>query len=91
MKLYNGECLEVMDLLIEQGVMVDAIICDPPYNIGKDFGNDSDKQKMSDYKAIDVILKIWLANCTHQNPKQMSPINGLNVHGCIFKKHRPQF
>jgi len=31
MKLYNGECLEVMDLLIEQGVKVDAIICDPPY------------------------------------------------------------
>ncbi len=31
MKLYNGECLEVMDLLIEQGVKVDAIITDPPY------------------------------------------------------------
>jgi len=31
MKLYNGECLETMDLLIEQGVKVDAIICDPPY------------------------------------------------------------
>lgn len=31
MKLYNGECLEVMDLLIGQGVKVDAIICDPPY------------------------------------------------------------
>jgi site-specific DNA-methyltransferase (adenine-specific) len=31
MKLYNGECLEVMDLLIEQGVKVDSIICDPPY------------------------------------------------------------
>ena len=25
------------------------IIADPPYNIGKDFGNDSDKQDMSDY------------------------------------------
>ncbi len=30
-KLYNGDCLEVMDKLIEQGVIVDAIITDPPY------------------------------------------------------------
>ena len=30
-KLYNGDCLEVMDLLIEQGIIVDAIITDLPY------------------------------------------------------------
>ena len=30
-KLYNGDCLEIMDKLIEQGIKVDAIICDPPY------------------------------------------------------------
>jgi site-specific DNA-methyltransferase (adenine-specific) len=30
-KLYNGDCLTVMDKLIEQGVKVDAIITDPPY------------------------------------------------------------
>ena len=29
--LFNGDCLEVMDKLIEQGVKVDAIITDPPY------------------------------------------------------------
>lgn len=29
--LYNGDCLEVMDRLIEQGIKVDAIITDPPY------------------------------------------------------------
>lgn len=29
--LYQGDCLEVMDRLIEQGVKVDAIITDPPY------------------------------------------------------------
>lgn len=29
-KLYNGDCLAVMDKLIEQGVKVDAIITDPP-------------------------------------------------------------
>lgn len=30
-RLFNGDCLEVMDKLIENGVKVDAIICDPPY------------------------------------------------------------
>lgn len=30
-KLIQGDCLEVMDNLIEEGVKVDAIITDPPY------------------------------------------------------------
>lgn len=29
--LHNGDCLEVMDRLIEEGAIVDAIITDPPY------------------------------------------------------------
>jgi len=32
-ELIQGDCLEVMDRLIEQGVKVDAIIADPPYGI----------------------------------------------------------
>ena len=34
-KLYNGDCLEVMDKLIAEGVVVDAIICDLPYGTTK--------------------------------------------------------
>ena len=30
-KLYNGDCLEVMDRLIEEGVKVDCILTDVPY------------------------------------------------------------
>lgn len=33
MKIYNGDCLEVMDKLIKDGVKVDAIVTDPPYGI----------------------------------------------------------
>lgn len=33
MKLYNGDCDNVLDLLIQQGVKVDAIITDPPFNL----------------------------------------------------------
>lgn len=32
-KLYNGDCLEIMDELIQQGIKVDAIITDPPYGV----------------------------------------------------------
>jgi len=34
-ELYNGDCLKVMDELIEKGVKVDSIITDPPYNIAR--------------------------------------------------------
>ena len=30
-ELYNGDCLEVMDKLIKEGVKVDCILTDPPY------------------------------------------------------------
>ena len=32
-KLYNGDCIKVMDRLIKEGVEVDCIITDPPYLI----------------------------------------------------------
>lgn len=35
-ELYNGDCFSIMETLISQGVKVDAIICDPPYNIDYD-------------------------------------------------------
>ena len=30
-KIYNGDCLEIMDTLIEEGIKVDCILTDPPY------------------------------------------------------------
>ena len=30
-ELYNGDCLEVMDKLINLGAKVDMVLCDPPY------------------------------------------------------------
>lgn len=34
--IYNMDCLEGMDLMIQQGIEVSAIITDPPYNIARD-------------------------------------------------------
>jgi len=39
---------------------IDLIITDPPYNIGKDFGNDSDKMNIKDYIENS---KLWLKEC----------------------------
>jgi site-specific DNA-methyltransferase (adenine-specific) len=36
------------------------IIADPPYNIGKDFGNDSDKQPMDEYL---LWCEVWIKEC----------------------------
>lgn len=39
-ELFNGDCLEVMDQLIADGVKVDAIITDPPFNIVEKIGSN---------------------------------------------------
>ena len=36
--IYNGDCLEVMDYLIEQGVKVDMVLTSPPYDNLRDYG-----------------------------------------------------
>ena len=42
-KIYLGDCLEVMDQLIEQGITVDLIVTDPPY--GMNFQSNHRKEK----------------------------------------------
>lgn len=46
-KIKLQDCLEGMAELPKHSA--DIIIADPPYNIGKDFGNDSDKQTLENY------------------------------------------
>ena len=33
-KLYNGDCMDVMDRMIKDGIKVDTILTSPPYNTG---------------------------------------------------------
>ena len=50
-KLYNGDCLDVMDKLITEGIKVDTIIIDPPYeldNHGKGKNDFKDRQLVKD-------------------------------------------
>ncbi len=45
MKLYNGDCLEIMEQLIEEGVRVDFILTDIPYGVINDLKIDGYKGK----------------------------------------------
>lgn len=55
-KIYNMDCIEYMKTLPDK--CVDLIIADVPYNIGKDYGNNSDKVNHNDYlKNIHLWIK----------------------------------
>jgi|TARA_B110000967_G_C18826121_1_gene531487 site-specific DNA-methyltransferase (adenine-specific) len=41
------DCIKGLKKIPNESVSI--IICDPPYNIGKDFGNKSDKQSLATY------------------------------------------
>ena len=37
------------------------------------------------------IIKIWLKDCSVQDPHILIPIPNLSKQGCLFKKHAPEF
>jgi len=57
-EIIHADTLHVLPTLASESAQI--IIADPPYNIGKDFGNDSDKQSMDEYlKWCDK----WMSEC----------------------------
>lgn len=46
-KLYRGDCLEVMRSMPDDSV--DLVFTDPPYNVGKDYGEYKDNLEASEY------------------------------------------
>jgi site-specific DNA-methyltransferase (adenine-specific) len=56
--IYNEDCIQGMKKIMTESV--DIIIVDPPYNIGKDFGNDSDKQDLNTYLQW---CDQWISEC----------------------------
>lgn len=57
-KIFNEDCITGIKKLPNDSI--DIIIADPPYNIGKDFGNNSDKQEHHCYIEW---VKLWLLEC----------------------------
>ena len=59
------------------------------------FSNDIDPSVINGItispKKNFCIVKIWLKNCSVQDPNLLIPILGLSKQGCLFKKHAPEF
>jgi site-specific DNA-methyltransferase (adenine-specific) len=54
----EGDTLKILPTLATESAQI--VIADPPYNIGKDFGNDSDKQSMPEYLEW---CDTWILEC----------------------------
>jgi hypothetical protein len=37
------------------------------------------------------IIKIWMGDCENQNPQDITSFDGIEPHGCLFKKHLPEY
>ena len=57
-KIIQGDALTVLKNM--PSTSVDLIIADPPYNLGKDYGNSSDNRDFDNY--IDFTKK-WTEEC----------------------------
>lgn len=51
-RVIRGNSDEILKQFIDKGLKFDFICTDPPYNLNKDFGNDSDKLKLEDFLTI---------------------------------------
>lgn len=57
-EILQGDTIALLPTLDTESAQI--IIADPPYNIGKDFGNDSDKQSLADYLTW---CDQWIQEC----------------------------
>ena len=37
------------------------------------------------------IIKVWTENCNNQNAALIQDVKGISSHGCLFKKHQPEY
>lgn len=37
------------------------------------------------------ILKVWMSNCNYNNAAVIREVEGTSLHGCLFKKHMPEY
>ena len=70
--LYLEDCLEGLKKI--KSASVDIVLADPPYNIGKDFGNNSDKQDFQKYLKWS---EKWMKECL----RVLKPNGTLYIYG----------
>ena len=100
-KLLKGDCLEVMDDLIASGVVVDAIVTSPPYNIGNMHSNstihgtyannDMNEEEYQNWQIqfLNKCFKILSPTCSLFYNHKVRILNGVAIHPLewIFKSN----
>lgn len=71
-KIILGDAIEELKKLPSESC--DVIIIDPPYNIGKDFGNNIDKRELKEYIA-------WCKEWINESIRVMKPEGTIFVYG----------
>jgi len=71
-KIILGDALQELKKIADNSC--DIVIADPPYNIGKDFGNDSDKRELAEYVKW---CKEWIDDCI----RIMKPTGTMFIYG----------
>ncbi len=60
-QIHVGDNIQTLLRLRDANLKFDLICTDPPYNVGKDFGNNTDKQTVADY-LVEIGKRIELLN-----------------------------
>ena len=71
-KIILGDALAELKKLPDESC--DVVIIDPPYNIGKDFGNNQDKRELNEYVSW---CKEWINECI----RTMKPNGTMFIYG----------
>ncbi|MDR2140448.1 MAG: site-specific DNA-methyltransferase [Deltaproteobacteria bacterium] len=58
-KIIHGDCIDIMKNM--ENNTIDLVVTDPPYNLSKDYGNDSDDRTRADYLNFS---SEWLSEAT---------------------------
>ena len=93
-KLYNGDCLQVMDKLIEDGVKVDLLVTDPPYLIPTINGGGSINNIKKLNKSLDGLKKLEITNSydiKKFSEKLSLLMNGINAYFWCNKAQIPEY
>ncbi len=81
-KIYQGDCLDLMKAVEDE--VVDLIIADPPYNLGKDFGNGTDQWDSPDEWIS--WCRTWLIECKRVLKKTGSIfVYGIHRYACYVQ------
>lgn len=58
-KIYQGDNKDYLQQMVDEHIRFNLILTDPPYNIGKNFGNDTDCLSLDDFlKGLDERLAL---------------------------------